>query len=281
MKIKKILNNNVVVTIIEKNKEIIVMGKGLAFGLKAGDDIDESRIDKTFFLSNNSEMSRFKKLLSEVSEDSVEMTEEYVNFAKEELGKQLHDSIYITLTDHINIMLERAKIHAYIKNTMLWDIKRLYQDEFKVSQKIVEKFNQRIGSVYDDNEAASITLHLINAEMETDFSSTMTITKIISEILEIVKNYFQIEFDEESFSYYRFVIHIRFFAQRLLTQTTYSDINDIDFLVHIQKKYEEAYECVQMIEKYVFYNYQYQLSDEERMYLTIHITKVVKDSYNL
>lgn len=281
MRVKKKLNNNVIVTKNNQNKEVIVMGKGIAFGLKIGDVIDESRIDKFFALSTSGEVSRLKKLISEISEEYMEMTEEFVDYAREKLGKKLRDSIYITLADHINTMIERAKLHAYIKNTMLWDIKRLYRDEFAVSQYIVEKINERIGSVFDDNEAASITLHFVNAQLEIDFSATVKSTKVISEILNIVKYNFKITYDEDSISYYRFIVHLRFFAQRLFSETTYSDSNDIDFLNHIQSKYNEAYYCSRQIKKYIFENYQYSFSDEESMYLTIHIVKVVGDSKKL
>ena len=41
MKILKIINNNVVSACDEKGKEIVVMGKGLGFGKKSGDILDE------------------------------------------------------------------------------------------------------------------------------------------------------------------------------------------------------------------------------------------------
>ena len=47
MIIKKILNNNVVITLNEHHEEIVVMGKGLAYGKKTGDYIDPSKINKT------------------------------------------------------------------------------------------------------------------------------------------------------------------------------------------------------------------------------------------
>ena len=52
MKIGKILNNNVVVIFEEGRTEKIVMGRGIAFGKKVGDTIDEEKIDKTFLLEN-------------------------------------------------------------------------------------------------------------------------------------------------------------------------------------------------------------------------------------
>lgn len=48
MKILKIINNNVVSACDEKGKEIVVMGKGLGFGKKSGDILDELKIEKSF-----------------------------------------------------------------------------------------------------------------------------------------------------------------------------------------------------------------------------------------
>lgn len=53
MQIRKILNNNVVITTNQKNNEIVVMGRGLAFQKKVGDEIAEDAIDKTYHLANN------------------------------------------------------------------------------------------------------------------------------------------------------------------------------------------------------------------------------------
>lgn len=53
MLIEKVLNNNVVITRDERNQEMIVMGKGLAFKKKVGDPIFDSCIDKKFQLTND------------------------------------------------------------------------------------------------------------------------------------------------------------------------------------------------------------------------------------
>lgn len=45
MIIEKVLNNNVVITIDKKTqKEVIIMGCGIAFNKKAGQEVDESKI---------------------------------------------------------------------------------------------------------------------------------------------------------------------------------------------------------------------------------------------
>lgn len=51
MKLVKILNNNAAVALNEKGQEIVVMGKGIAFRYRIGDEIDYSIVDKTFSLN--------------------------------------------------------------------------------------------------------------------------------------------------------------------------------------------------------------------------------------
>lgn len=278
MKVKKILNNNVIITRDKLGKEVIVMGKGLAFGLKIGDDINQSRIDKTFALNGSKEVSRFQELVAQVSEESLEISEGFIDFAKEELGKKLNNSIYITLTDHMNTLIERGQLGIYLKNTMLWDIRRVHKDEFLVAQKIVDQFNQLKKTEFDEHEAANIAMHLVNAQSDLGIRTTTDITKIMSEILNIIKYHFRITFDEDALSYYRLTVHLRTFAQRLFSETMYSDAFDHELYQHIKKKYEAAFYCAQLIKSYIADAYGYELENEECIYLTIHIEKVVKDS---
>lgn len=278
MKIKKVLNNNVAIVLNDEKKEAVVMGKGIVFHSKPGEDLDFSKIDKIFTLKGKEEVPRYEQLLKEIPQQYFDMTEEFVDYAKQKLEKALNNSIYITMADHINTMVERAKLHAYIKNPLLWDIKRLYQSEFKIAQDITQEFNARFGSVFDDDEAASLAMHLVNAESEVDFQTTMNITKVITEILNIVKYQFNIIYDENTLSYFRFVIHLRFFSHRLFTKGIYEDGEDDELWSYLQRKYTDAYKCAQKISDFIYNAYNYNLSNDERMYLTIHIAKVVSDS---
>ena len=281
MENKKVLNNNVIIARDHNGKEIIVMGKGLAFGLKAGDEIPEEKIDKIFSLNSQQETSLFIKLLSEIPRKYLIMTENIVSYGKEKLGNKLSDSIYITLTDHIYMMEERAKQGAYVKNTMLWDIKRLYPEEFKVAKRVVSDINEQLGSSYDEHEAANIALHFVNAEMEMGFDATVKITKVMTDILNIVKYHFRINYDEDSLSYYWFIAQLRFFAQHLFSDVPYKDTADPEFAQLINNKYKRSAACVQIIKKHILEQYQYIFSSEEYMYFTIHIEKVVRDSEKL
>lgn len=63
MQIQKVLNNNVISVIDEQGKEIVVMGRGIAFQRRPGDPVDEALIDKVFRLEDHSVHERMKMSL--------------------------------------------------------------------------------------------------------------------------------------------------------------------------------------------------------------------------
>ncbi|MFR5733210.1 MAG: CAT RNA binding domain-containing protein [Clostridium sp.] len=60
MKIEKVINNNVV-SALENGREVVVMGRGIGFQLRAGMDIPGELIEKVFRLDNPGVMDRVQK----------------------------------------------------------------------------------------------------------------------------------------------------------------------------------------------------------------------------
>lgn len=277
MQIHKILNNNVVVVLDEQEKEQVVMGKGLAFKKKCGDEIDPAQIDKVFTMSNPDTNNKFQEIVANIPLEYMLLVEDIITYAKTHIGKKINDSIYISLADHIFMSVKRFSEGIVVKNALLWDIKRFYKDEFYIGQKAVEMIAQRTKIILPEDEAGFIALHFVNAQMEENpdkVEDMYTITKVMQELSNIVKYYFNMEYDEDSVYYYRFVTHLKFFAQRLVTKKTYQEESEDDLLDIIKMKYKNAYECVKVIKKFLVEQYDYLLSDEEMLYLTIHIARV-------
>lgn len=277
MKIDKILNNNVVI-IKENDTEKIVMGRGIAFAKHAGDEIDPTNINKIFVLSTSDCFSKLEELLKDIPYEYVEFSESIISYAKTILGKRLDEKIYIDMTDHIYSAIQRFKKGIVIKNVLLWDIKRFYQDEYSIGKYTLNGIEEKFNLKLPEDEAGFIALHIVNAELsEGDIENIYTITKVMQEIMNIVKYTFRIEFNEESVYYYRFMMHLRFFAQRLINNKTYND-EDNDLFESIKVKYKNSYECTKKISEYVLRFYQYELTKEEQLYLTIHIERLVYKS---
>ena len=274
MIINKVLNNNVVTIINKNDEEEVVMGRGLAFQKKKGDDIDESKIEKIFVLENKSINQKLLTLVNDIPASYLEIAEDIIKYAENKLSKKLNENIYLTLTDHISFAISRAEKNLEIKNTMLWDIKRLHKDEFEVGSHALRVIKENLNVELPEDEAASIAMHILNGELNQEIPEIVDMIKLIDEILKIVKYHFNIDFDEDSINYYRFVTHLKFFTERLATGRYYED-NDNDLFDMIKLKYPKSYECTKKIEGFVKKKYNTQLTKEEMLYLIIHTARVI------
>ncbi len=192
MKIKKILNNNAVVALDKLNQEVIVMGKGIAYQHKVGDGIDEHLIDKVCPLFSHEVFMRFQELLTEIPVEYFKIASEIAEDAKILLGKKLNDSLYLSLSDHIFSAVNRQQEGIYIKNALLWDIRRFYSNEFKVGLKALTRIKHQFDVQFPEDEAGFIALQIVGSEGTAENQDVYLVTKIIQEISNIVKYYFKI-----------------------------------------------------------------------------------------
>lgn len=276
MKIAKIMNNNVVSALDEGTREIIVLGKGIGFQKHNGDLIDEVKVEKIFRLSEPAR-SKFEKLVEEIPYEYVSYTDEIVREATETLGMELNKNIYITLTDHLHFAIERYRRNITFQNALLWEIKRFYSREYEVGLKAVELLKEREGVALSVDEAAFIALHIVNAEMDINLSRTLSVPGMIKDLLNIVRYTFHVDLDEEGLSYERFVTHLKFFIQRTLKRQCYPT-EELELYELYRKKAPKSYECAKKIKKYMEEKTDTEVTDEEMMYLTVHISRVIKET---
>lgn len=276
MKIFKILNNNVAVVLDDKGEEKIVMGKGICFKKKAGEEIRPEVVDKTFALAAGEVSNKFQVLIQDIPMEHMALGEEIIAEAKKRLGKKLNDMIYISLIDHVHTSIIRFLDGVTVKNVLLWDIRRFYREEYQIGLWALEVIREKFKVELPEDEAGFIALHLANAQMDQEVMHNMyEITRIMQELVNIVKYYFQISFDEDDVYYYRFITHLKFFAKRLVERKIYTEDDNDDLWAVIKGKYPKAYGCVEKITAFIEKKYEYELSKEEQLYLTIHIERVV------
>lgn len=273
MKVHKILNNNVVVTLDEKGNELIITGRGVGFKKREGDLIDSTLIEKQFSLTNKETLPKFAELLSEIPIEVLTTSEIIINHAKQFMEGKLQDSIYISLTDHIHFAIERHKQGFDIPNNFLWETKKLYPKEFQMGLYALSVIKDRLNIELPEDEAGFITFHIINAQLNDTMPNIVTMTKIMREILNIVKYHFNFEYNEDSLSYQRFITHLKFFAHRILSQSKQVQ-QDASLYQIIRQKYEHAYLCTKQIDLHLIQQYQHPLTDDESLYLTIHIERL-------
>ncbi|BBP93287.1 transcription antiterminator LicT [Bacillus safensis] len=243
--ISKVINNNVVSAYDDEQHELVIMGRGIAFQKKSGDPIDEERIEKVFSIQNKDISEKFKTLLYDIPIEYMQVCEAIIEHARTTLNKNLNDSIYVTLTDHITFAIERHQKGMDIKKKcLLWEIKRLYKDEFRCGLEAIRIIEDKLSIHLPEDEAGFIAMHIVNAELNEEMPNVIQITKLIQDILNIVKYHFQIDLDEESLNYFRFVTHLKFFGQRLFNETQMENQNEFLYEV-VKEKNTAAFQCAE------------------------------------
>ena len=182
MIINKVLNNNVVTIISENSEEAVVMGRGIAFQKKKGDEIDESKIEKIFVLENKSINEKLLTLVNDIPAKYLEVAENIIKYAENKLGTKLNENIYLTLTDHISFAISRAEKNLEIKNAMFWDIKRLHKVEFEIGIHALKIIEENLNFELPEDEAASIAMHILNGELDQEMPEIVDMIKLIEEM---------------------------------------------------------------------------------------------------
>ncbi len=77
MRIKKVINNNIVCGCDEKNREMIVTGKGIGFGKKPNDEIEQDKVRKIYCMTNSSVQRRLIELMGEIPYEHLRLTDEF------------------------------------------------------------------------------------------------------------------------------------------------------------------------------------------------------------
>lgn len=277
MKIEKILNNNVILTLNEANQETVVMGRGIAFQKRVGDSIESEKIEKTFIPEGRDVMEHLSDLYRDIDPDILEVATNVIKYAQGVLRLKLSNHIYLTLPDHLSYAISRTKEGLDIKTPLIWEIKRFYKVEYEIGLKAVELVKKEMDIQLPESEAAAIALHIVNArEDDSDLGVTIRMTEIVQDILNIVHFYYGQTFDEESFQYTRFITHLQYFARRLLNQERRE--SDDDFLYNqIQQKYQKAFKCTERINDYLKKVENTSLTKDEQLYLAIHIQRVTTE----
>ncbi|MDF2905509.1 MAG: transcription antiterminator BglG [Herbinix sp.] len=274
MQVERIINNNVVSAFDHKGKEVVVMGKGIGFHAKQGNDIDPILIEKIFYLESQNAVDKFKELVENLPLEHIQVSNEIITYADKVLNRKLNPNIYITLTDHINFAIERFRQEMLFDNPLLWDVQRLYRQEYLIGEYAVALIDKRLGIRLPVDEAASIALHIVNAEYNTVMSQTMNITKLLPQVLQIVKDDFGITLEENTLHYERFVTHLRFLVQRILNREQFDNI-DMEFCEMVKNLYPLEFGCSERIADSLKASFADVICVEELAMMSVHIRRVV------
>ena len=272
MKILKVFNNNSVAAISDDLGDIILTGSGIGFQKKAGDLVDETKIEKTYLFKDD-QKKRFEQSIAEVPAVYYEIAHKIVSKAVKDLKVDCSGEIFIAISDHLSFAVKRKKENIYLPNIILNETKIIYKEEYKVGLWALDYIENKIGIRLDEDEAGYLALHLVNFSLSNNANNAMKIVTLTKEVLNLIKKTMKVELEEDSIGYTRISTHLKFLAERIFRDDASSVVDTTSDIREMLKEDARLALCINRIVKLIKERYNYDLSPDEQTYLCIHIKK--------
>ncbi|GJM48116.1 PRD domain-containing protein [Weissella soli] len=278
MLVKKIFNNNVLPA-EEASQELIVIGRGVGFQQKIGGQIDVSKIEKSYYPQDDQWIKLFNELTDSISSEYIEIASYIITMAEEHLATTFDDYLLIGLADHIQYAVTRWQSKLPIKNELLWETQHFYPEEYHIGELAVDYIATRLNIKLPVDEVGFIALKFVekrNGPQENERATQMI--QLIEGILTIIRYELLPNIDESELNYQRLIVHLRFFVDRLLGNHVEDEVeNSFDRVMaeHMAQRYVAAFTCAQHVITYVAKQTQRQVNDNEKIYLTMHLQRIL------
>lgn len=275
MKIIRILNNNVVEACHE-GREVVAMGKGLAFGCKAGDEVKEELVEKRFELSSGMAPAHLAQMLTDIPFAYWDFAASCEGLLRNTLKREMPAGFYIALADHLYIAVQRAKEGQAMPMFAANELRFIYRNEIEAAREIVRLAEQTFDVSFKENETYFIALHIIDSEYDANPQALECLTAMLEQILAIVRADFPQALHEDTLNYERFLLHLRFFLERLLLRTGNGPPIDgmEEIYTDFRRHYPAQHRCEQRIRAWLEQKMAYTLSIDEEFYILLHLIKV-------
>ena len=273
MQVIKKLNNNFAICMDKEGKELIAYGKGIGFPKVPYELTDLNQIDRTFYDIDD----KYLDLLQELPEKVLDFAAKLVDIAHNELQYELNPNLVMTLADHIHFCIQRARKKIVVQMPLICEIEQSFPKEAKIGKYAVRQMERRFAVQLNENEASGIAMSFVNARNSVEKKADTSIQKWFQEALEdtisIVEDTVGILIERDSFNFARYSSHLMYLLKRIDSNQTLDTDNGIMYQ-SIREEFPEIAECIDKIEAYFEKRFDIQLSEEEKMYLMLHINRI-------
>lgn len=273
MIVLKKINNNVALCRDSKGSELIAFGNGIGFPKTPYVLTDLSKIDVTFY--NISE--QYLDVLNEIPSDIMAFTARMVDRIRIALPYELKPNFVLTLADHLAFCMERQKKNIYVHMPLAYEISSMYPMEVQIAKNVLEEMRRTFDVHLNNREIYGIVLSILNSRIDSEENSKGFSRKkmdaLQKKIDAIVEKQFNIKIEHESFSYSRFSSHLQHLFSRINSNKPLHSKN-VKLYEKMKKEFPETDCCVEKISDLIRNELGWELSDEEKMYLIIHVNRI-------
>lgn len=266
------INNNIAVCVDGAGNELIAMGKGIGYG-KLPREIPLEDITHTYYNVDPKVLVGVAEIPAEVMAFSADLAER----ARNELRYQLSPNLAFTFADHIAFALKRAREGLYVGLPLAYDVEQSYPDEYRIARQAVRRLRRDFGVALRDAEAAGIALNMVNARTAPvateDLARAQRDEDMLEDITEIVETEFGITVNRSSFAFSRYATHMNYLFGRLHANKSLDGAN-LELYADVRADYPQVDACVEKICSHLCKEWGCYVSDEERLYVFIHVNRL-------
>lgn len=279
MKIVQSLNQNALLVNYNGN-ECIVVGKGIGFGKKKGDEVDSSLISKVYKMTQSKSGIKYTNVYENIDEKSIEIAEDITRQAERILNKEFTGNFILSLANHIQYLENKYQNYLEIPQVFNYELRYLYPKECELAEWSVNYLNKKYKLQLPDAEISFFTLHFVNGLLDgNDFTNVVELSDILNDVIEMIEVESKLKLDRETLEFSRFILHLRYFIIRNLNgKNEVSNINDEEF----EKLYELSFEMypiekiiIEKLKKELEENYNMKFGNSEDFYLLLHIVRIL------
>lgn len=266
------INHNAAICEDGAGHQLIALGRGIGFG-DMPHEVALEDVTRTFYGID----PKYLAFIEEVDPDVLEFSAQLADVVTQQVSYELSPNLPITLADHIQFALKRARDHLVVPMPLAEDVEQAHPVEYRLAQMAVRGMQKTFGVRVDRHEAAGVALSIVNAAVapsQRRALATKREERLLEHVAEAVEREMGVTVDRDSFAYARFTTHIRYLIERVQKGEPIESENSGLYEV-LAEQYPRAATCARALAAEIRAAYGEPLTEEELVYLIMHINRIV------
>lgn len=271
--IQRVLSNNVVlVRDPSTGSEMILTGKGIGFGKKSGQQLDntDSLIEKKYVMESESHLQQLQTLTNQIDQDVISISEDIISMIANQITADINEHIHIALPSHIQFAVYRLKHNVDIANPFLYEIQSLYPREYELAEQAAYLISSHFHVQVPESEVGFLAMHIHSAVYHVSVSEMVQFNNLIRIMVEYIEKVKQIRIKRDTLDYIRLITHLRFAVERIRQgKSSYNP-----FLQNLKTGMSEEYEIACKLCEIMQEKLQVEIPEDEIGYITMHLFRL-------
>lgn len=276
MKILKRINNNTVICVNAKGRELVAIGRGIGFP-NGPDEVTLDKIERTFYGVD----SRYLALLDEIDPQVMEFSAQIADIARSNISRELSANLPFTMADHIAFAIKRCREHMFVQMPLSYDVQQMYPIEYKIAKFAIEGINRGFNVKMPRGEASGIALCIVNSVVASSSKAkSNTVRKdevMLESFTKIIESELGVCVDRDGFDFCRYATHVRYLLERVQTGDPLNTENGALY-GPLCEQHPDVAVCVDRMAVLIEERFDAGLADEEKVYLMLHVNRVCAGS---